>query len=92
MAAELVNKQAAGMNTADEIEKPNFGQLVESIVNNTISDVNKAERLTAQSVTGEVSTEDLAIAVANAEISLKTLMSIRDKIITAYQEILRMPI
>lgn len=91
-AADLVGKQMSGASDSDEVQKPNFGQMVESIVNKTVTDVNKAEKLTAKSVTGEVSTEDLAIAVANAELSLKTLMSIRDKIVTAYQDILRMPI
>ena len=32
------------------------------------------------------------IAVTNAEITLQTVVSIRDRVIQAYQEILRMPI
>jgi len=31
-------------------------------------------------------------AVANAEHTLETVIAVRDKVLTAYQEILRMPI
>jgi flagellar hook-basal body complex protein FliE len=35
---------------------------------------------------------DIVSAVANAEITLDTVVTIRDRVIHAYQEIIRMPI
>jgi flagellar hook-basal body complex protein FliE len=90
-AADLVNKQFASSGV-EEAQKPSFTGMVENFLNNSISSVKKAEALTAKSVTGEVNTEDLAIAVANAEVSLRTLIAIRDRVVSAYQDILRMPI
>ncbi|MEM6903398.1 MAG: flagellar hook-basal body complex protein FliE, partial [Pseudomonadota bacterium] len=34
---------------------------------------------------------DVVMAVNNAEITLQSVVSIRDRVISAYQEILRMP-
>ncbi len=54
--------------------------------------LDKAENSTVKSAKGEISLEELAISVANAEVSLKALISIRDKLVSALQDILRMPI
>ncbi len=76
----------------DETGGPNFTQMVEEALGKTVEKLKVAEIKAAGSVTGEVSTEDLAIAVANAELSLKAAISIRDKLVTAFQDIIRMPI
>ena len=43
------------------------------------------------SLTGKVDLADLVTAVSNAELSLNTVIAIRDKVIGAYQDIIRMP-
>jgi len=77
--------------TNDSIS-PSFTQLVEEALGNTLDKVKTAESKAVGSVTGEVSMEDLAVAVANAEMSLKTVVAIRDKLVSAFQDIIRMPI
>lgn len=71
---------------------PNFTQLVAEALDKTVDKLKIAETKAKGSVTGEVSMEDLAVAVANAEMSLKTAIAIRDKLVTAFQDIIRMPI
>jgi flagellar hook-basal body complex protein FliE len=85
----------SGIYNKDESEGvsgANFTQLVEEALGKTVDKLKVAEAKAAGSVTGDVSMEDLAIAVANAEISLNTVISIRDKLVTAFQDIIRMPI
>ena len=41
---------------------------------------------------GKAELVDIVTAVANAETTLETVISLRDRVITAYQEIMRMPI
>ncbi len=67
-------------------------ELVEEALGKTVDKIKTAEVKAAGSLSGEVSMEELAIAVANAEMSLKTVITIRDKLITAFQDIIRMPI
>ena len=73
-------------------DQPNFANMVEDILSSTVNDIRKAESVSNMSAKGQASIEDLAIAVANAELSLKSLVAIRDKIVAAYQDIIRMPI
>ncbi|NBX04163.1 MAG: flagellar hook-basal body complex protein FliE, partial [Alphaproteobacteria bacterium] len=41
---------------------------------------------------GKVDLTDLVTAVSSAELTLNTVVAVRDKVINAYQEIIRMPI
>jgi flagellar hook-basal body complex protein FliE len=48
--------------------------------------------MSAKAVTGEADLTDVVTAVTNAELTLQTVVSVRDRLISAYQEIMRMPI
>lgn len=43
-------------------------------------------------MTGEVGPQTLVQTIAEAEIALETVVAIRDRVVEAYQEILRMPV
>jgi flagellar hook-basal body complex protein FliE len=43
-------------------------------------------------IAGKADLTEVVTAVTNAEITLKTVLAIRDRVIQAYQEIARMPI
>lgn len=43
-------------------------------------------------MTGSGDTHELVQSIAQAEIALETVVAIRDKVVEAYQEILRMPV
>jgi flagellar hook-basal body complex protein FliE len=51
-----------------------------------------AETQMASAVQGQGSLIDVVTAVSSAEASLETVMAVRDQVIQAYQEIMRMPI
>ena len=51
-----------------------------------------SEQLSAQAVAGKADINDVVMAVSNAEVTLQTVVAVRDKVISAYQDILRMPI
>ena len=43
-------------------------------------------------MTGQTSTQQLVQTIAEAELTMNTVVAIRDKVVEAYQEILRMPV
>lgn len=43
-------------------------------------------------MTGKTETHELVQSIARAEIALETVTAIRDKVVEAYQEIMRMPV
>jgi len=51
-----------------------------------------AEKATAAAIAGEADVTDVVMAVTNAETTLQTVVAVRDRVMAAYQEILRMPI
>ncbi|MDG2321302.1 MAG: flagellar hook-basal body complex protein FliE [Rhodospirillaceae bacterium] len=52
----------------------------------------RAEQLSMAQIAGEENMVEVVTAVANAEHTLETVVAVRDKVLQAYQEILRMPI
>lgn len=52
----------------------------------------KAEQQAMAAIKGQTSLHEVVAAVSNAEIALQTVVSVRDRVVSAYQEIMRMPI
>lgn len=56
-------------------------------------DAGKAsEELSKQGLAGKADVRDVVAAVNNAELTLQTVIAVRDKVISAYNDILHMPI
>lgn len=69
-----------------------FGDLVSDTVNQIVSTGQKADDKVIQQAVGKVDVVDVVTAVAETELAVQTLVSVRDRVISAYQDILRMPI
>ena len=52
----------------------------------------KSEDVSTKALTGKAGLADVITAVSSAENALNTVVAVRDKVISAYQEIIRMPI
>lgn len=77
---------------AAAVQAPNFGSMVKDAVGSVETTLANAEQLTAQAATGQAELVDVVTAMAAAEVQLETVVAVRDQVIRAYQEILRMPI
>jgi flagellar hook-basal body complex protein FliE len=52
----------------------------------------KSEAMATKAIAGKADLTDVVTAVASAENALNTVVAIRDRVISAYQEIIKMPI
>lgn len=52
----------------------------------------RSDALSAAHVAGKADMVDVVTAVAETELTVRTLVAVRDRVISAYQEIMRMPI
>jgi len=68
-----------------------FGDLLKQAAGDTISTMKQGELATIKAATGKADIAEVAAAVSNAEVALQTVAAVRDRVISAYQEILRMP-
>jgi flagellar hook-basal body complex protein FliE len=71
---------------------PTFSNLVENQAQQTLNDLHVAEKATIQGVTGKADLTDVVTAVSSAEATLQTVVAVRDRVIGAYLDILKMPI
>ena len=77
----------------EESSGPSFAQMVENALGNVVEAENTSEALQMQSLAGgKVDLANLVTAVANAELSLNTVVAIRDRVINAYNDIIKMGI
>ncbi len=73
----------------DEIS---FGSMVKAGIEKVVETQSKSEEMSAKAVTGEANVVDVVQAVTEAEVVIQTAVAVRDRVIGAYQEIMRMPI
>ncbi len=71
---------------------PNFGQLVKEAVGALTQASRNSDAQTQSMAAGKANIVDVVTAVAETEVAIDTLVSVRDKVISAYEEIMRMPI
>ena len=87
-----VGAEAPRSDIAQGAGAPNFDDLVKSAVESTTASLKAGETAAAQVAAGEANLVDVVTAVSAAEVTLETAIAVRNRMIEAYQEILRMPI
>jgi flagellar hook-basal body complex protein FliE len=81
-----------GLGGASVAPGGGFGDILKSAMSDVMKTTKTAESQMAAQVHGKAELVDVVTAISAAESSLETVMAIRDQVINAYQEIMRMPI
>jgi flagellar hook-basal body complex protein FliE len=68
-----------------------FGDILKNVMGDAVQSSKAAESQMAAHVAGKGELIDVVTAISSAEASLETVMAVRDQVISAYQEIMRMP-
>jgi flagellar hook-basal body complex protein FliE len=89
----IINKPAEIKPLPAEPKGPSFGEVLENAIKE-VSDIQKEAGEEARKLmTGEVKDiHTVMIAAQKAEISFQMMMQVRNKLVNAYQEIMRMPV
>jgi flagellar hook-basal body complex protein FliE len=94
-AAYARNAQKApvgGMEPRSGDPAQNFSDMVGDALKTAVDSGSTAENMSARALVGKADLTDVVTAVKNAEVTLQTVIAVRDKVVAAYQEIARMPI
>lgn len=79
---------SAAPNAADS-----FSDVLKGFVNQAVDSQKTAEQLTLAAAQGDtVALQDVVQAVSKAELTLQTLVTVRDRAVEAYQQIMQMPV
>lgn len=69
-----------------------FGEALNRALETVVDTAQTADQASQQALTGQGSIQDVIAAVARAELTLQTTVAIRDRVVQAYQDVMRMPI
>ncbi|WP_142847854.1 flagellar hook-basal body complex protein FliE [Telmatospirillum sp. J64-1] len=94
VAAYAAVAQAPVTQTSDagQAAGGGFADMVKDAARTAVDNAKEGERMSQQAIAGKADIREVVNAVTNAELTLDTVVAVRDKVVTAYKEIMQMPI
>lgn len=92
-AAEVAGGSKPAANTA-EVSQADFGQLLRSAVDQVNSVQQTADQLSQEFVRGNQNVElhDVMISLQKANVSFQSMIQVRNRLVSAYQEVMNMQV
>ncbi|TCZ63646.1 flagellar hook-basal body complex protein FliE [Roseicella aquatilis] len=69
-----------------------FAATMQRAVEGAVEVGRSADAASTQAMLGQGSVTDVVLAVSKAEMALQTAVTLRDRVVSAYQDVMRMPI
>jgi flagellar hook-basal body complex protein FliE len=91
-AASLAQAAGAVSSSGPAPDPHAFGEILKNSMNDTVQSSRAAEQAMSKQVQGKADLVDTVTAISSAEANLNTVMAVRDQVINAYQDVLKMPI
>jgi flagellar hook-basal body complex protein FliE len=88
--AKIMDQSGAGKGA--EAGGPSFGAVLKDAIGNVVEAGKKSDAQTVAMASGKANVMDVVTAVAETDVAVSTLVSVRDRVIQAYEDIMRMPI
>lgn len=96
IAARAYGNTSSMPTSPSGVQNTSGGQSFKDFMTDTIEEsidtMKTGEKMQAAAVKGEADITQVVQAVGASEITLETIVALRDKMVSAYQEIMRMPI
>jgi flagellar hook-basal body complex protein FliE len=93
-ALQRMGEQAAKIGSVAPTDNaaPDFSGILKDVINSVADSAKKSDVQTQAVAAGKANMVDVVTAVAETETAVQTMVSVRDKVIAAYEDILKMPI
>ncbi len=93
VAQNIIAKAGSGaVDDTKHTSGASFFDMLGSSLQSAANTGYKSEAMAAKALSGKADLTDVVTAVSDAEMALNTVVAVRDKVINAYQEIIKMPI
>jgi flagellar hook-basal body complex protein FliE len=73
-------------------QTPDFGKLLTQSLQGVMDAGNKSDKMSLDLVNGKGNVVDVVTAISQTELAMESMVAVRDKVISAYEEIMKMPI
>ena len=80
------------VSAASKAGKHDFASVLSDAVNSSVASLQQSEKMSVAAAAGKADIVDVVSSVTNAEVTLQAVVAVRDKVIEAYQDIMKMPI
>jgi flagellar hook-basal body complex protein FliE len=90
-AARILDSGGGAGKIADS-GGPSFGDVLKEAVGGVLDTGRKSDAQTVAMASGKANVMDVVTAVAETDVAVSTLVSVRDKVIAAYEDIMKMAI
>jgi flagellar hook-basal body complex protein FliE len=90
-AAEAYHRNAKS-GTANSGASVNFGSVMTEALDQAIQTGHSADSQAMKAISGGGNLTEVVTALSHAEMTLQTATAIRDRVVQAYQDIMKMPI
>ena len=91
-AAQMSTTAASSAITPANVPSGNFSDFLSGALKDSINTMRQGEHAASQQVQGKANLVEVVQSVNAAEITLDTVVAVRDKVVAAYQAIMSMPI
>ncbi|WP_203077030.1 flagellar hook-basal body complex protein FliE [Falsiroseomonas ponticola] len=91
-AAAAYAAQAGGGTAATGGEQGGFGGVLARAMESAVELGRSADAASTQALMGQGSVTEAVLAISRAELALQTTVAVRDRVVAAYQDVMRMPI
>ena len=91
-AYRAINQPGGAGDDAPPTASGSFGAALQRAVQGAVNVSREADAASTQALAGQGSVTDMVLAVSRAELSLQTAVAVRDRVVSAYQDVMRMPI
>jgi flagellar hook-basal body complex protein FliE len=90
--AKLTDPSGLTKSAGEGSGGPSFGALVKEAVSALSKTTQSSDTQTQAMAAGKSNIVDVVTAVSETEVAVEAMVAVRDKVISAYEEIMRMPI
>jgi flagellar hook-basal body complex protein FliE len=90
--ARLADPGASLGKAGGDSAGPDFGAMVKQAIGSVVEAGKKSDAQSQAMAAGKANIVDVVTAVTETEVAIEAMVSVRDKVIQAYEEIMRMPI
>jgi len=91
-ASRLLSDKAGQGGLTPATDAPDFGKMLAGGMQSVADAGAVSDKLSVDMVNGKANVVDVVTAISQTELALESMVAIRDKVISAYEEIMRMPI
>ena len=90
--ARVMDNAGLGKSSDSDSGGPSFASVLKDAIGSVLDVGKKSDAQTVAMASGRANVMDVVTAVAETDVAVSTLVSVRDRVIQSYEDIMKMPI